>query len=70
LTFPNSNIAVGNALCFVKDLDENNQFVYVPHIVYRGTIEEWKALSGSDDWVFGNISNVVTVHCTDGVLYY
>jgi hypothetical protein len=70
LTFPNSNIAVGNALCFVKDLDENNQFVYVPHIVYHGTIEEWKALSGSDDWVFGNISNVVTVHCTDGILYY
>jgi hypothetical protein len=70
ITFPDSNVKVGNALCFAKDIDENNQFVYVPHIVYRGTIEQWKALSGEDDWVFGNISNVVTVHCTDGVLYY
>jgi hypothetical protein len=70
LTFPDSSIAVGNALCFVRDLNEKNQFVYVPHIVYRGTIEQWKALSGEDDWIFGNISNVVTVHCTDGILYY
>jgi hypothetical protein len=68
--FPDSDIKVGNALVFAKDINELDQFIYVPHIVYRGTTEEWKALSGKDDWTFGNIGNVVAVHCTDGVLYY
>jgi hypothetical protein len=68
--FPDTNIEVGNALVFAKDINELDQFIYVPHIVYRGTTEEWKALSGRDDWTFGNIGNIVTVHCTDGVLCY
>lgn len=44
--------------------------VSVPHIAYHGTMTQWKALSGDDDWVFGNAYNTVTVHCTDGTIEY
>lgn len=67
--FNNTTIEIGNALSFVKDI-ENSLYIYVPHIVYRGTKAEWQALSGSADWVFGNAANTVTVHCTDGTLTY
>lgn len=62
---------VGDATFFVKDIDAaNNKWIYVPNIVYRGTMEEWKALSLYDDWQFNNAANLVTVHCADGKLYY
>ena len=65
------NVVVGDAICFVKGIDSNNNWIYVPNIVYRGTKEQWKALSANgEDWVFGNAANIVTVHCTDGKLYY
>lgn len=69
-TFKNSEVVIGNALAFVKNFDEENRFIYVPHIVYQGTKSEWMALSGKDNWTFGNMSNIVTVHCTDGNLIY
>ena len=60
---------VGDGTFFVKDID-GTKWIYVPNIVYRGTMEEWKALSLYDDWQFNNAANLVTVHCTDGKLYY
>jgi len=67
--FYDSYAEVGNALSFVKGV-RNGLYVYVPHIVFRGTKEQWKTLSGTSDWIFGNASNAVTVHCTDGKLLY
>lgn len=62
---------IGDALVFVKNVNNEKLFVYVPNIVYRGTKAEWKALSANgEDWVFGNAANIVTVHCTDGKLIY
>ena len=68
--FDETNTKIGNAMCFVKNIDANNKFIYVPHICYRGTKDEFKALSGYDNWVFGNKGNIITVHCTDGMMYY
>lgn len=61
---------IGDALVFVKEITAEGKWIYVPNIVYQGTIAEWKALSVGSDWVFGNAANLVTVHCTDGKLYY
>ena len=68
--FDETNTKIGNAMCFVKNIDANGKFIYVPHICYRGTKDEFKALSGHDNWVFGNKGNIITVHCTDGIMYY
>lgn len=67
----NSFEVIGNATVFIKDFDyETNKFVYIPNIVFRGTTDEWKELSGHNDWTFGNKANIVTVYCIDGDLVY
>ena len=73
--YNDTDIIIGNALVFCKGIDENDKCIYVPHIVYEGTMSEWIALAdngyqGATDWVFGNAANVVTVHCADGTLQY
>lgn len=73
--YDGTDIIIGNAIVFCKDIDENKQCVYVPNIVYGGTMAEWIALgslvnTGATDWVFGNAANSVTVHCSDGTLLY
>ena len=68
--FETNNKKIGNALCFMKSISAEGKFIYVPHIAFRGTKDEFKALSGFDNWVFGNAGNIVTVHCTDGIMYY
>ena len=68
--FEDTNKKIGNALVFAKNIDAAGHIIYVPHICYRGTKDQWKSLSGSTNWVFGNAGNIVTVHCTDGVLFY
>ena len=65
-----SGTAVGDALAFCKGVDETGYLEYVPHIVYRGTCAEWRALSGHEDWTFGDTMTAVTVHCTDGQIVY
>lgn len=70
-TLRNSFEVIGNATVFIKGIDyETNKFIYVPNIVYRGTTGEWMALSGHDDWTFGNKANIVTVYCTNGEIVY
>ena len=66
----NTDIVIGDAIVFITGKDADNKWIYVPHIIYQGTTDQWKALSGHDDWVFGNAANVVKVHCTDGILTY
>lgn len=66
----NTDIVIGDALAFCTGSDTDGKWIYVPHIIYQGTTDQWKALSGHDDWVFGNAANVVKVHCTDGILTY
>lgn len=66
----NDGSYVGTAEFFAKGLTDDGKFIYVPNIVYKGTKEEWRRLSGSDDWVFGNASNNVFVYCTDGEIIY
>lgn len=68
--FDETTKKIGNAMCFVKNIDANGKWIYVPHICFRGTKEEFKALSGFDNWIFGNAGNIVTVHCSDGIMYY
>lgn len=68
--FTGTDIEIGNAICFVKGVTDGGYYEYVPYIVFRGTMDEWKAIPGNGDWVFGNAANTVTVQCTDGRLLY
>lgn len=69
--YNDTSIKVGNAMAFCKGIDANGYFEYVPHIAFRGTKAQWKALAyGADDWIFSNAENQVVVHCSDGVLEY
>lgn len=58
------------ALSFAKEIEDGGFQFYVPHIMYRGTCDAWKALSDAEDWNFGDNHNIVTIHCTDGTLIY
>ena len=73
-----TDILIGNAFIFCIGINDTQECVYVPNIVFEGTMDEWIGLirdntslnSRCTDWIFGNAANEVTVHCTDGTLLY
>ncbi len=76
--YTGTDIICGNALAFCIGINDAQECVYVPNIVFEGTMDEWIGLirdnsiinSYCTDWIFGNAANEVTVHCTDGTLLY
>ena len=61
-----------NGIYFANDYDsDNNLIIYIPNIVYRGTMAEWNAIpADGGEWNFPKMENTVTVYCTDGTITY
>jgi len=55
---------------FVKGMSEEGAEICVPHIMYRGTTDEWSSSFASQFRNNFDLANLVTIHCQDGKIIY